>query len=245
MSLGLHDSRAARKRRVRRRFFLTILFLGGLFALGWSAYQSGRELAKLEVKVLDEQVRNLTGELDQSRQRIATLEVENRKLALQRDQWQKRYDAEVPKGQDKELLAQVQRQIADDVPVDRLRLMIDAAGVELTCDGEPATKRFIVRTSLYQGSDDTVDFGNGVVTVTAEGETATDPSGKVEAWYDPAKEVRVSFTELGGRKTTASGRLPMHHSMIVGEHEFRFAVKAGERRGFLEVTADRCAIPGQ
>lgn len=245
MSLGLRDSRAARKRRARRRFFLVVLFLGGLLALGWSAYQTGRELAKLEVKVLDEQVRNLTAELDQSRQRVATLEVENRRLALQGEQWQKRYDAEVPTGQDKELLALLQRQIADEVPVDRLRLMIDAAGLKLTCDDEPATKRFIVRTALYQGSDDTVNFGNGVVTVTAEGENATDPAGKVEAWFDPAKEVTVTFTELGGRKTTASGRLPLHHSMIVGEHEFRFAVKTGERRGFVEVTADRCAIPGQ
>jgi len=48
---------------------------------------------------------------------------------------------------------------------------------------------------------------------------------------------------LGGRKTTAAGRLPLHHAMVVGKREFRFSLKAGKQRGFLEVTADRCAMP--
>ncbi len=243
MSLGIRDSRAARKRRFRRRFILVLVFFGGLFALGWSAYQTGHALARLEVDILDDQVGNLTAELDESRRRIATLEVENRKLAGERETWRQRYDAEVPKGREKELFNHVQEQIANEVPTDRLRLMIEAAGRKLTCAGAPATKRFIVRTTLYQGSDDTVDFGDGIVTVTAEGETATNPSGKVEAWFDPARTVTVAFTELGGRRTMASGRLPLHHSMVVGSEEFRFAVKPGERRGFVEVTADRCAIP--
>jgi hypothetical protein len=38
------------------------------------------------------------------------------------------------------------------------------------------------------------------------------------------------------------GKLPLHHSLQVGDSEYRFTATAGDR-GFMNVTADRCNFP--
>ncbi len=243
MSLGLRDSRSFRRRQNRRRVGVWLVLFCGLVALGWASYQSGHAMAGMEVSELQDQVQELRKALDQSNQQKARLEVQNKQVAGERDEWREHYREEVPTGRAKELFALLQKQIANEVPTERLQLMMDAAGRKPTCEGTPTTKRFIVRTPIYKGSDDAVNFGDGIMTVTAEGQTATDSAGNPEAWFDPAKSVTIAFAELGGRKTTANGRLPLHHAMIVGRHEFRFSMKAGERRGFVKVSADRCKMP--
>ena len=39
-----------------------------------------------------------------------------------------------------------------------------------------------------------------------------------------------------------SGILPLHHSVLLGEEEFRFTVVADEQ-SLVRVTTDRCALP--
>ena len=59
---------------------------------------------------------------------------------------------------------------------------------------------------------------------------------------DPEKPINVTFTQLGGETVTAEGALPLHHSVVAGDDEFRFTALPGAR-GFLTVTADRCDYP--
>ncbi len=243
MVLGLRDSRTFRQRQKRRRVAVWLMLFGGLIVLGWAAYQSGHAVAGMEVSELQNQLDDLRAVMDDAARQKARLEVQNKQLVAERDEWRQRYRDEVPTKRETELFALLQKQIDDEVPAERLRLMMGAAGREATCEETPTTKRFFVRTPLYKGSDDSVDFGDGVMTVTANGETATDSAGNPEAWFDPATSVNAAFTELGGRTTTAAGRLPLHHAMIVGANEYRFSLKAGERRGFVEVTTVRCNMP--
>ncbi|MBL6945587.1 MAG: hypothetical protein ISR47_03005 [Rhodospirillales bacterium] len=243
MVLSLSDSRTFRRRQKRRRVAVWLMFLCGLIVLGWAFYQSGGAVAGMEVSELQDQVNDLRAALDDSARHKARLEVQNRQLEGERDEWRQRYRDEVPTKRESELFALLQKQIDNDVSADRLRLMMDAAGEKPSCEGKPTTKRFFVRTPLYKGSDDAVDFSDGAMTVSAKGDSATDSAGNPEAWFDPAKTVSAAFTALGGRTTTAAGRLPLHHAMIAGRNEFRFSIKAGERRGFVEVTADRCEMP--
>ena len=74
------------------------------------------------------------------------------------------------------------------------------------------------------------------------GQSATSASGQPEGWYDPAKPVVLKFSHLGGESSEVTGMLPLHHSMLVGDSEYRFTATAGDR-GFINVTADRCKFP--
>jgi hypothetical protein len=95
---------------------------------------------------------------------------------------------------------------------------------------------------VYNGPQGAVSFGNGVVTVAGEGAASVNPTGKAEAWYDPGKPVKITFTEIGGKQTVKEGLLPIQHSLVVGNKEYRFTVAAGER-SFISVTSDSCDYP--
>jgi hypothetical protein len=89
----------------------------------------------------------------------------------------------------------------------------------------------------------TVGFASDSIIVTAEGQPAASPDGKPQATFDPGKPVTASFTRPGGKRTQVSGVLPLYHSVVIRNTEYRFAVRADDRRGFLRVTGDRCTFP--
>ena len=77
----------------------------------------------------------------------------------------------------------------------------------------------------------------------AGGAGAGAPDGGPRATFDPAKPVVARFTHLGGRRTQVSGVLPLSHSVVIKDTEFRFAMRPDDRRGFGRVTSDRCTFP--
>lgn len=103
-------------------------------------------------------------------------------------------------------------------------------------------KRFIVRTPLHSGANDSVDFGGGAVTVTAKGNSAADANGNPEAWFDPAAPVTLRATLIDGSASEATGMLPLNHAVVAGDREHRFAVTAGAT-GFVNVAGETCAYP--
>ncbi len=110
------------------------------------------------------------------------------------------------------------------------------------CKGEPATRRFLVKTPIYQGANDSVNFAANTITVTASGVSATDDAGNPEAWFDPALPITVQFAELGGGQSDVQGILPLHHSLVINDREHKFSIVAGAR-GFANVTGDECRYP--
>ncbi len=243
MGLGLRQTRYHDRRRRRSRTFRWGLVLGGLLALGAVSYKSGSELARRDVGRLERDVASLT-------QQIGALQAQNAKLAgdngaaiLREQDLLRRYEAEVPKGPARELMGLVTERLENGVSPERIRLMLEAAGQKRSCDGKPATKRFLVRTPIYSGANDSVAFANGAITVTARGESALSERGAPEAWFDPARPVSLVFAALGGERIEASGLLPLHRSVVLNGDEYRFSATAAETRGFVTVTADRCALP--
>ena len=71
---------------------------------------------------------------------------------------------------------------------------------------------------------------------------AKSADGRPQAWFDPKKPVRLTFTAVDQPSVEHAGVLPLSHSVVLGEREFRFLVQAG-RRGFVLVTAEDCAYP--
>ena len=48
---------------------------------------------------------------------------------------------------------------------------------------------------------------------------------------------------IGGEEYQTDGKLPLHYSMATGQSEHRFTIKAGEPRGFVMATEQRCDFP--
>jgi hypothetical protein len=85
-------------------------------------------------------------------------------------------------------------------------------------------------------------FADGRIAVSGAGEYATDENGYPVAWFDPAKEVALSFATIGGQQETVSGLLPVYHNVLVGGDQYRFAVTEGPS-DFAIVTVERCDYP--
>lgn len=230
-----------RRRRWRTaRWLLATMFF--LF-LGISSYWTGSRLAVLEVTRLQQRVDELSmgvAELDDRNAGLRTQAVEAGKDAAQ---WQARYKAEVPSGKSRELFALLQSQIEKGADPDRVAFLVRTAADERSCDKATQTRRFLVRTPLYAGANDAVTFARNTITVTAQGASSSNAEGQAEAWFDPAKPVTLWFAVPGGARSEATGALPLHHSLVRGDSEYRFSIVAAERRGFVSVTAERCAFP--
>ncbi|MGD1876408.1 MAG: hypothetical protein ACFB13_02785 [Kiloniellaceae bacterium] len=243
MSLGLHENRQRRRRRFWWGVTKWSLALAMVLAAGAYSYRIGTQLAEREVVKAEERIAELTVEVDGLQQQSAGLATDLAKAREAITAWQARYEREVPTGFVREMMALVQDKLQAGADEERLAFLVSAADQPRSCDDRPETKRFIVTTELQAGgANDAVSFGDRAITVTALGAAARDANGNLEAWYDPEKPIDVTFTQLGGKTVTAEGTLPLHHSVVAGDDEYRFTVLPGAR-GFLTVTADRCDYP--
>jgi len=154
-----------------------------------------------------------------------------------------RYERDVASGSLAELMARIREKLEAGVDEDRLGFLIDTAGNPRNCDNKPVTKRFMVRTQISRSENDSVSFANNRITITALGESALNAEGKVEAWFDPAQVIALRLTRIGGKTMIEKGKLPLHTSVIVKDKEYIYSVVAGQQRGFVEVTGDRCDYP--
>jgi len=243
MTLGIRQRRAERERRWR--VIRGLLVIGAIAALGAASYKVGAEISQKRVAGLEDEIEGLSTRERDLGERNARLEVELAETQRDLVQWQTRYDADVPAGRAHELMLQTAKLLDEGVDPDRIALMIAAAGQKLSCAGEPAVRRFFVRTPIYRGANDTVTFADSAITVTASGPSMTDANGNPESWFDPAEPVTVRFTTLGGEPSEATGKLPLHHTILWQGAEYRFAIVAADQRGFIRAAADRCVLPAR
>ncbi len=243
MTLGLRESRL-RQRRRRRLAILkwSVLFLV-FVALGLWAYESGSALAEQEVLDLRQEIGRLTETVSELRRDRAALIAQLEASRQREEDWARRYAEDVPTGKGKEIYGLVQERLVAGVDPDRLAFVVRAADNEDECDGKPVTKRFILPTPGHKDGNDSVGFADGAIRITGQGEAATDGRGGRYGWFDPARPVTIHFTHLGGKSSEVTGKLPLYHTVVKGSSEYRFTVVAGEQRGFVYVTGDRCAYP--
>jgi hypothetical protein len=217
--------------------------IGAIIGAGMAAYQTGASLAEREVNELTLTVAKLD-------ERIQTLERENTELQAGQILGARRlkdadlaYRRDVPSGEVAVLLGRIQEKLAAGVEQDRLTFLIDSAGNPRKCDDKPVTKRFVVRTPISRGANDSVSFAKNAITVTALGESVRNQEGQVEAWFDPAQAVTLRLVQLGGKTTVRKGKLPIHTSVVVKDKEYLYSVVEGAQRGFVKITGDRCNYP--
>ena len=242
MSLGLRERKGRRRRQMRLRLLKWGAALAAIVIAGVYAYETGNRLAEREVARLDEQVTDLNTRIQQLEQNNLQLAEAARSAKGKVEVWQQRYRQEIPTGDLKALYELTREKLAGGVDSARLAFILQQASQQSDCAETVETKRFYVKTPLYHGGNDAVAFANSAIVVTAQGAASIDGTGNQQVRYDPAQPVAVSFARLGGETSEASGLLPLHTAMVIGDKEFRFSVVAGEP-GMVKVTAGRCPFP--
>lgn len=233
MKLG--SSRRRESQRRRQRVWLGLikwsLLIGAVVMAGGYAWYTGSSVARREVEQLQTENTQFKNDLEKLQAEIA--EVKGREAGLKQ---------QVPPENLRKLMELIQGKVNTGVPVDRLEFIIGAAKAERSCDAAPTTKRFFVQTPVHQTPGALAVFGDNAITVTADGSPTVNPQGKLEAWFDPAQPVTVSFAETKGATTKATGVLPIQKSMVVGDFEYKFTIAAGTK-GIINVTMERCRYP--
>ena len=229
---GRYRRRAA---ETRRRVFTFILVVGTLCGF---AYWLGGENVRSGEAAYKQQAQKLQGERDSLEQTITSLRSDVQSTQVRYEQLQAKYEQDAPTGTFKQLTDIVKKQLDDGIKPERLLSVIQSVRPPKNCT-TPATKRFVMQTPVYKGPHGNVTFGNGVITVTGEGEPAVSQSGSAEAWYDPGKPVSISFMQTGGKNVVKKGLLPIEYSTVIAGKEYRCTVAAGER-SFISVTSDSC-----
>lgn len=238
--------RVRHKRETARRRFAVLkwlLLVGGLLGLGWIAYAAGSELARHDVRELQERLAVLEDDLAERTEEVAALRRERDEAQAGLQDLQRRYDRDVPAEEIMGLVALLREQLDAGVGEDRLRFLIGTAGEEARCDGNPDQKRFIVQTGLTRGQNDRVAFAGNTIVVSARGEAVLTDTGLRQAWFDETKPITVTFRTIEGSESEAKGLLPLHHSVLRSGEEYRFVLTRTAERGFLQVTAERCRLP--
>ena len=222
--------------------FVFVLILLGVVAV--FSYEMGAETYRREIASQTEELQGTRAALSEARDSETEMRAE-RDLAVQEAAtWEERYSQDVPQGFSKEVQELVMARTREGVSEERIRFLLRTASEPEACDEDPQTKRFVVQTPYTSGANDSVGFGDGLLTVTANGEPATNASGNAEAWYDKDKPVTLTVTTVGGGDTSsAEGPLPLQHAMVASGREYRFTARAGENRGFLNVTVVSCEYP--
>lgn len=243
MTLGLRESRTHERRQRRQRLVKWLFLLGCMTAGGVALYKTGATLAQGEIRQLQAETQRLSASVAEAEKRNLDLMASAEQAKLDAQEWQRRYEHDVPKGETRQVYALVAAQLAAGATEERLAFLIKSAGANQSCANDPVTKRFLVKTPVSGGANHSVSFADNAITVIGEGQSAMNAANQPEAWFDPAKPVTVLFSGLGGKTSQVTVKLPLHHSVVLGEHEYRFTVTTGDSRGFVNVTADRCKFP--
>ena len=224
-----------RAEEARRRAVLFILVIGTLCGI---AYWWGVENVRSGETAYKQQAQKLQEERGALEATITSLRSDLQSTQVRYQQLEAKYQQDAPTGTFKQLTDIVKKQLDSGIKPERLVSVIQSVRPPKNCT-TPVTKRFVMQTQVYKGPHGNVTFGNGIITVTGEGEPAVSQSGSAEAWYDPGKPVSISFVQTGGKETVKKGLLPIEHSMMIANKEYRFTVAAGER-SFISVTSDTC-----
>jgi hypothetical protein len=229
---GRYKRRAAES---RRRVFSFIVVVGTLCGM---SYWLGGENVRSGETAYKQQAQKLQGEKDALEQTITSLRSDVQSTQVRYEQLETKYQQDAPTGTFKQLTDMVKKQLDSGIKPERLLSVIQSVRPPKNCT-PPAPKRFVMQTPVYKGPHGNVTFGNGIITISGEGEPAVSPTGSAEAWYDPGKPVSITFDQTGGKQIVKKGLLPIEYSTVIANKEYRFTVAAGER-SFISVTSDSC-----
>lgn len=242
MAIGQYNPRNRYRDRAIQRFnkavFIFVMMAGcfilGFFIGGQNAVVQNGTL-KLELADKEERLKTTQDELTSIRAEAQTATSRFEQLKAQ-------YEKDIPQeGPMRDIIDMVKKQINDGMAPDRLAFVLRSARPPRNCS-DPSSKRFIIKTPAYKGSESVVTVGEGAVTVSGVGASARSRDGQMESWFDPTQSVNVMFKTSAGDTEKKTGVLPFQHSVISNGKEYRFTLAEGEK-SFVKVTFDSCDYP--
>lgn len=239
MAFGLQERERRRRRRIWSRVFQVVAFFAMPVATLLIGYGVGLDLDERRVSSLREENEQLQLDLGRlQRERAAMIQQVTAAQAASQE-WQIRYERDVPLGDRAMLMALIDVQLEKGVTAERLGRFIEAAAAQREC-AEPDSKRFLLGTDANRGQAQSITFAAGQVTVSGMGTAARSDANLPQGWFDPAQPVTLTFTKIGGERNESAGVLPLHTSVLLGTAELRFTVTVSEVRGYVEATAALC-----
>lgn len=201
----------------------------------------GRQSAAESMLVARQDAETLRVQNAKLQESVTALRTESQTVSLRYRQLQEQMSSQTPEGPLRTLTDLIREQVTAGIDPERLAFVIRSASPPRNCV-DPETKRFVVTTPAYKGPDSTVSVAEGEIVITGEGISARNAQGEPEAWFDPARPVALTFTLSTGEVSQKKGNLPLSHTAVVGDREYRFTVAEGAR-SFAKVTFDSCAYP--
>ncbi len=241
MSYGLYDHH----RRYRRRFWSRLgkvgLWLALLGVVAGFSYLVGVEQLRSREGSMQEELANMVAARDKAEKRAQQLQQIAQTQEIRANELEIRLQREVPSGELAKLNELVARKLAEGVNPDRMAFVIEQTSNPRSCS-RAETKRFVLPTPIYKGANSQVAFADGAITVSGEGVPARNTGGSPEAWYDPAKPVKIQIIDASGKTVDMEGVLPLERTLITADKEVRMTVAPGAR-SFVEVTGTICRFP--
>ncbi|HPF78138.1 MAG TPA: hypothetical protein PLF01_02500 [Alphaproteobacteria bacterium] len=240
MSLSSYNPNRRYKERAAQRvasFFsmMAVILLSALVGF-WFGKQYGAEQL---IKFKDE-VATLTKERDGLQQQITETAAAAQTANKRYEQLQEEVESIIPAGPMQDLVTLVREQLKQGMDPERLSFVIRSARPPTGCV-DPETKRIIVSTPAYKGSESIASIADGLIQISGSGQSALNEKGQPEAWYDPAKKTSITFRH-GEKSEVKKGVLPIKYSVVAGDREYRFTIEPGAR-SFAKVTYDSCSYP--
>lgn len=237
-SYSLQDRYRRRSNERVAALIVVLIVVCMSFAMGFFI---GQQASRQNNAFLKSEVDKLGKERETLQDSITELRAETQTAVARYDQLQKTYEEVLPEGPLRDLTTMLKAQLDEGRDPERLAFLIRSARPPKNCT-EPEVKRFVASTPAYTGPDSEISIADGALIVKGTGVSAMNASGQPEAWYDPSQKVTLEFIGEGGVKEQKSGIMPMNHSIVVGNREYRLAVSEGAR-SFIKVTFDSCDYP--
>ena len=235
--------------RYRRRFtdriagllvVLITLGVAGGFGFWMGGLHSEQKIVYLEQQLEEHRTQN-----EQMQTTLTELSAEAQTAVMRYDQLQETYQQAIPAGPVEGLVTLVKKQLDEGMDPQRLEFVIRSARPPRNCT-EPETKRFVIATAANAGPASQVEIAEGAIVIKGSGVSATNAKGAAEAWYDPSKSVALEITLKDGinepKLEKKAGVMPLHHSVVAGNREYRFTIEEGAR-SFAKVVFDSCDYP--
>jgi len=240
MVLGQYNPHARYKERAAQRtaaLFKTIAIVVVFTVIGfWFGKQYGAEqlvVLKETLNTTEEERNDLQDQLTEANASAQTANMRFEKL-------QEEVQNIIPKGPMQDLVTKLREQLDKGTDPERLSFVIRSARPPTGCI-DPESKRFIVSTPANKGEKSIVQIEDGAIKITGLGVSARSSSGAPEAWYDQGKKVTIFFN-FADKTETKSGVLPLRHSLVLNNREYRFTIEKGAR-SFAKVVFDSCNYP--
>ncbi len=132
--------------------------------------------------------------------------------------------------------------LAEGVSRERLARAITSLPTRPVCDPDVEIRTLAVAVTPSRDGGGRA-FGSGRFTVAARGTAAKSPTGRTEAWFDPAQPIQLVIRQTGQEPRMAMGVLPLVEAIVLERREYRFTARAGERRGTIELALQVCDYP--